>query len=87
MASALAYAVVWSVTQSWAQILMIADYVLAATLLLVLQAPLAAIALGVLLVPQLALLPWLRRGQSPTWYVRYTRLWWLAATLLAGWAL
>jgi hypothetical protein len=87
VACAVAYGVVWSVAQSWALVLMVADYALAATLLLVLHAPLAAVVLGILLIPQLALLPWLRRGQSPAWYVRYSRLWWLVAALVASWAL
>jgi hypothetical protein len=84
---ALTYAVAWSLAHSWAQVLIGAAYALGATLLLALRAPLAAVALGFVLVPQLALLPWLRRDQSPAWYVRSTRLWWLVATLVASWAL
>jgi hypothetical protein len=87
LALALAYGVAWSLAHSWAQVLMVVAYALAAALLLALRAPLAAVSLGVLLVPQLALLPWLCRGQSPAWYVQSTRLWWLIAALVASWAL
>jgi hypothetical protein len=87
LAFALAYGVAWSLAHFWAQILIGAAYALGATFLLALRAPLAAVTLGLLLIPQLALLPWLRRDQSPAWYVRSTRLWWLVATLVASWAL
>ena len=40
-----------------------------------------------LLAPQLALLPWMRRDQPASWYVRHTRMWLMAAMVVAAWAL
>lgn len=60
---------------------------LAAALLVALNRPLAAGCLLLLLVPQLALLPWLQRGLHTSWYVQHTRPWLMAAMLVAAWAL
>jgi hypothetical protein len=60
---------------------------LAAGFLVALYHPLAAGLLLLLLAPQLALLPWLRRGQPASWYTRHTRPWLMTAMLIAAWAL
>jgi hypothetical protein len=60
---------------------------LAITSLIALHRPLAASILFLLLVPQLALLPWTRTAYPATWYVRYTRLWLMAGMVVAAFAL
>ncbi|NLF00379.1 MAG: hypothetical protein GX601_05305 [Anaerolineales bacterium] len=85
---AVAYAAMWANKQRLARLVLIAAYALAMALLLALRVPVAATAVGVLLVPQLALLrPLVRNPQPGAWYARYARFWWLAASLLASWAL
>ena len=56
-------------------------------LLIVLYQPLSAALLVILITPQMALLPWLRRGQSSAWFARHSRPWVMAAMLLASWVL
>nr|HID15090.1 hypothetical protein [Anaerolineae bacterium] len=87
LAFALAWGAAWRVKSAWGCTLEIGGQLLAAGLLVALYRPLAAGFLLLLLAPQLALLPWLRRGQPPSWYVRYTRPWLMAAMLVVAWAL
>ncbi len=81
---ALAFAVAWGAAGRW---LGIGSQVAAALLLVALHSPLAASGLLLLLVPQWVLLPWLRRGQPVSWYVRYAYPWMMAVMGLAAWAL
>ena len=60
---------------------------LAGVLLVAMDRPLAAGCLVLLVVPQMALLPWLQRGQPASWYVRHTRAWLVLAIGVAAWAL
>ncbi len=67
--------------------LTVAAQLLVSGLLVILQRPLGAGGLLFLLIPQLALLPWLRRGQTAAWYVRHSRPWLMVAMLIAAWAI
>ncbi len=87
LAFALAWGAAWRADQPWKRTLGIGAQLLAAVLLVVLHHPLAAGVLLLLLAPQLILLPWLRRGQPVSWYVRHTQPWLMAAMLVAAWAL
>jgi hypothetical protein len=87
LAFALAWGAAWRVGSLWGCTLGVGAQLLAATLSVALHRPLAAGGLLLLLAPQLALLPWLRRGQPACWYVRYARPWLMVAMLLAAWAL
>lgn len=87
LAFVLAWGAAWQADSHWKCALGIGAQFLAAVLLVVLHHPLAAGGLLLLLAPQLALLPWLRRGQPPSWYVRYSRPWLMMALLVAAWAL
>jgi len=84
---ALAWGAAWRTQSAWGRTLGIGAQLLAAALLVVLHRPLAAGFLLLLLTPQLVLLPWVRRGQPPSWYAHYTRPWLMAAMLVAAWAL
>jgi hypothetical protein len=84
---ALSWAATWRAGSRWGAALMVGGQLLAAGLLIVLHRPLAAALLSLFLVPQLGLLPWLRRGQSVPWYGRHTRPWLMAAMVVAAWAL
>ncbi|MEA3341285.1 MAG: hypothetical protein U9R15_15080 [Chloroflexota bacterium] len=88
---ALVFTLAWGANQqatsSWVCALGIAAQFLAMAFLLALRQPLAAGTLALLLTPQLALLPWLRRGQPAPWYTRYARPWLMTAMLVAAWAL
>jgi len=88
---ALAFALAWGAARradsSWQRALGIGAQCTAAMLLVALRHPLAAGCLLLLLAPQLALFPWLRRGQPASWYVRHTQPWLMAAMLIAAWAL
>lgn len=88
---ALAFTLAWGANRRagapWARALGASAQFLALALLVALRQPLAAGGLALLIVPQLALLPWLRRGQSAAWYARHARPWLMAAMLLAAWAL
>ncbi|MCP4540947.1 MAG: hypothetical protein GY832_27750 [Chloroflexi bacterium] len=81
---ALAFTLAWASAGHW---LGIAAQAVAAVILVVLHSPLAAGLLLLLLAPQLILLPWLQRGQSVSWYVRYALPWMLAAMGIAAWVL
>jgi len=87
LAFALAWGAAWRANPPWKRTLGIGAQLLAAVLLVALHRPLAAGVLLLLLAPQLVLLPWLRRGQPVSWYVRHTRPWLMAAMLIAAWAL
>jgi len=83
----LAWGAAWHVESPRGRIIAGCAQLLAAALLLPLHQPLAACCLVLLSVPQLALLPWIERGQPAGWYVRYTRPWLMGAMLVAAWAL
>lgn len=83
----LAWGAAWGIESSRGRILAAGGQFVAAALLVALSQPLAACGVVLLLVPQLALLPWIKHGQPAGWYVRYTRPWLMAAMLLAAWAL
>jgi hypothetical protein len=87
---ALAWGGAWRVESPRGRFVAAGGQLLAAALLVALNQPLTALAacgLVLLLVPQLALLPWIGRGQPAGWYVRHTRPWLMAAMLIAAWAL
>lgn len=84
---ALAWGSAWRAGSTWGCTLWVGAQLLAAALLAALYHPLAAGFLLLLLVPQLALLPWLRRSQPASWYVRHTRPWLMVAMLVAAWVL
>ena len=83
----LAWGAAWRAGSRSGRTVGIAALCLAGALLVVLHQPLAAACLVLLFLPQWALLPWLQRGQTALWYVRHTRLWLMAAMLVAAWAL
>jgi hypothetical protein len=87
LAFALAWRAAWRADSLWDRALGVGVQFLATALLVALHHPLAAGCLLLLLAPQLALLPWLRRDQPASWYVRYTRPWLMVAMLVAAWAL
>ena len=87
LAFALAWGAAWRADSAWRRALGVVAQLLAAALLVALRLPLAAGGLVLLLTPQLALFPWLQRGQSASWYVQHTRPWLMAAMLVAAWAL
>jgi hypothetical protein len=87
LAFTLAWGAAWQADSRWERLLGIGAQFLAAALLIVLRSTLAAAGLLVLLVPQLMLHPWLRRGQPASWYVRCVRPWMMAAMVVAAWAL
>jgi hypothetical protein len=87
LAFGLAWGAAWRIESSQGRMLAAGGQLLAVALLVALKRPLFACGLALLLVPQLALLPWIKRGQPAGWYVRHTRPWLMAAMLLAAWAL
>jgi hypothetical protein len=87
LAFALAWGTAWRAGERWERLLGLGAQSFVILLLVVLRSPLAAGCLVFLFVPQLALLPWLERGQPASWYVRYTRPWLMLAMLIAAWAL
>jgi hypothetical protein len=87
LTSGLVWGAAWRIESSRGRILAASGQLLAAALLVALNQPLATCGLVLLLVPQLALLPWIKLGQPAGWYVRHTRPWLMAAMLLAAWAL
>ena len=84
---ALAYAAPWRSRSLGGRVLLVGAHLSASVLLIGRQQPLAGGVVLLLLTPQLALLPWLRRGQPEVWCARYSRPWLLAAMLIAAWAL
>jgi hypothetical protein len=90
LALGLAWGAAWKIESIRGRALAAGGQLVAAALLVAQSRPLAALAacsLVLLLVPQLALLPWIDRGQPAGGYVRYTRPWLMVAMLLAAWAL
>jgi hypothetical protein len=81
---ALAWGKAWSVTSGWGRTLTVGGQLLAMVSLVILQRPLAAGVLFSVLVPQLTLLPWVRRDYEPRWYVRHARPWLMAAMAVAA---
>jgi hypothetical protein len=88
---ALVFALAWGAARradsGWERLLGAGTQLLAVALFVALRIPLAAAGLLALLVPQLMLYPWMRRGLPASWYVRLVRPWLMAAMLLAAWAL
>jgi hypothetical protein len=84
---ALAWGSAWNTTSRWARGVLVASQCLAAAGLVVVHRPMAAGALFLLLVPQMALLPWVRLDLSRNRFARYTRLWLMAAMAVAALAL
>lgn len=87
LAFTLAWGTAWRANSGLGRALGIGVQFLAVVLLIILHHPLPAAGVSLLLVPQLALLPWLQRGQPVSWYVDHTRAWLMAAMVLAAWAL
>jgi len=81
----LAWGAAWYAEGPRGRALGVGGQLLAAALLVALRRPLAAGVLTLLLVPQLALLPWLP-DRHTSWYSRHTRPWLMAAMLIAAWA-
>jgi hypothetical protein len=84
---AVAWGRAWRVTSSGGRVLAVGSQLLAIATLVTVHRPLAAGAVFLLLVPQLALLPWTRASHPTTWYVRHTRPWLMAAMAVAALAL
>jgi hypothetical protein len=84
---ALAWGRAWSTASRWARAVLIVSQLSSAACLVVLHHPLAAGALFLLLVPQMALLPWVGHDLPAARFARYTRLWLMAAMLIAALAL
>ena len=81
---ALASASVQWAASGWGQGLLVCSYVAAAALLMGARQPIAGAGVLVLLVPQIALAPWLRRGYPPGAFARFARPWLMAAMALAA---
>jgi hypothetical protein len=84
---AVAWGKAWDVTSIEGRVLAMGSQFLAMASLVALHRPVAAGTLFLLLVPQLALLPWARTSHPVTWYVRHTRPWLMAAMAVAALAL
>ncbi len=84
---ALSWGSAWNTTSRRARGVLVASQLLCAACLVVLHRPLAAGALSLLSVPQIALLPWVRLDLSATRFARYTRLGLMAAMAVAALAL
>lgn len=84
---AVSWGTAWTAKSNAGRALAISSQLLATASLVVLHRPLAAGALFLLLVPQLALLPWSRTAHPASWYVRYTRPWLMAAMAVVALAL
>jgi hypothetical protein len=87
LAFTLAWSATWRAGSPRGRTLGIGAQLLAGAFLVLLYRPMAAGLLLLLLVPQMALLPWLQRGQPVSWYVRHIRPWLMAGMLVAAWAL
>jgi hypothetical protein len=87
LAFALAWGAGWRADTRSGRRLGIGAQLLAMLLLVALRQPLAAACIALLAVPQVAMLALVRRGQPAPWYVRHTRLWLMAAMLVAAWVL
>ena len=80
----LAWGSAWRTTSRWVRAVLIASQLSSAAYLVVLHRPLAAGALSLFLVPQMALLPWVRRDLSTARFARHTRVWLMAAMAVAA---
>lgn len=85
--AALAYGAAWRAQATWGRLALVGAHLLVAATLIWLDHPLQAGVALVLLAPQMALMPWLRRGHLASWYTRHTRPWLMVAMLVAAWAL
>lgn len=83
----LAWGKAWSVNSGWGRTLTVGSQLVAMASLVILRRPLAAGILFSVLVPQLALLPWVHRDYQPRWYVRHARPWLMAAMAVVALAL
>ena len=84
---ALSWGMAWRTKSNRGRVAAAAGQLLATASLVALRRPFAAGALFLLLVPQLALLPWTQTDRPATWYVRYTRPWLMVAMAVAAFAL
>jgi hypothetical protein len=84
---ALAYGTAWHARSTGGRIVHLLALGGCATLLVTLPSPLAAGAFILLLVPQISLLPWLRRNLQASWYVRRSRPWLLLSLLVLAFAI
>jgi hypothetical protein len=84
---ALAWGEVWQITWPGGRALALSSQLLAMAALVALRRPLAAGTVFLLLIPQLALLPWTLAAQPATWYVRHARPWLMVAMAVAALAL
>lgn len=88
--AALAWGAAWKARSSGGRILLVASHALVAGGLIVHRRPLAGAFLLLILVPQMALLPWLDRGPAGERaftidrFVRYTRPWLMGAMVVAA---
>jgi hypothetical protein len=86
---AVAFALAWGSTRQahvrWRRLLAVGAQFLVVLGLIVSHNALGAGCLLLLLIPQLMLFPWLRRGLDTTRYTRYVRPWVMAAMLVAAW--
>jgi len=78
---ALAFGTAWRVTNPWGVAAHIFSQVLSPTLLIAMGHPVAAAAYAIVLAPQFALLPLVKKSQYAGWYVKHTR-WWLFTSML-----
>ncbi len=81
---ALAWGSGWGTTSGRARTVVVASQLASAACLVVLHRPLAAGALFLLLLPQMALLPWIRLDLPTNRFVRYTRPWLMVAMAVAA---
>jgi hypothetical protein len=81
---ALAWGKSWQVSSRRGWMIAAGGQLLATAYLVVAHRPLAAAILFLVLVPQLALLPWTRAGHPAFWYVRHTRPWLMTAMAVAA---
>jgi hypothetical protein len=78
---AMAWGSTWRAKSGGGRLLMIGTQLLAMAYLILSRHPITTGGIALLLIPQLALLPWLRHGQLTIWYVRHTRPWLMGAML------
>jgi hypothetical protein len=84
---AVAWGEAWHATSRRGRALTMISQIVAMASLAVLRRPLAAGTLFMLLVPQLALLPWTRASYPAEWFVRHTRPWLMVAMVVTAFAL
>jgi len=84
---ALAYGTAWHVTNPWGLAVYLTAQLLPPALLILLRHPIAAAVFVALLVPQFALLPWLKRNRHAAWFVNHSRFWLFTSMLVVAVAL